>query len=509
MKYWKLYGLLLLLVVSPGGYSQLRPDDLKPALHTVDKTTSSPHLVEFYRLNGYRLAWVDRRDRMEQLLGELRHCSDQGLDRKAYQYEYLTTLSFQQTSFPHLTDSVNADLRITDAALHFFCALKKGNAAPVLRYDGLRYQPDCSDIPGMLWSYLEGSSLQFLTIALLPRTTEYRAMQQKLAYFNRIMADSSFKEVVITSAKAGLENKPLLAKLCQLGVVDALHPPATAAELTTKLKAAQKLLDVLSDGVLRKPTLAALNVPLSRRRAALRRALNYLRWLGPLKDQPAAGLLNIPSASLLVYAGGSILLESRVIVGKPSTPTPTLSSRITEVVLYPYWMVPHNIAVGELLPTIKAHPGYLADNNYQVLNKQGKVVDPASINWSALSAANFPYIIRQGTGCDNALGLVKFNFYNPFTVYWHDTPGKSLFWANRRFFSHGCMRVEKAMELAHILLPHNPMAIDTLTEKGCLHHQAPLVIPAEVRMPVMVIYSTVWYDKTGAVRFYGDVYRKG
>lgn len=508
MKHLKLYGLLLLLLVSLGGYSQVSPDDWILAMKTFDKATYSPHLGEFYRLTGHQLAWIGRRDRMEQLLGELRRCSDLGLDQEEYQYGFLATLIFQRHLVPRFADSVNADMHITDAALRFFCALKKGDAVPVLRYDGLRYQPDCSDIPGKLWRYLEGSSLQQLVTTLQPRTLEYRSMQQKLAYFNRIMSDSSFTEVAITSAKVSLENKALLTKLRQLGVMDSLHPPATAAELTAKLKAAQKLLDVLSDGVLRKPTLAALNVPLSRRRDELRLALNYLRWLGPLQDQPAAGLLNIPSASLLVYTSGNIILESRVIVGKPSTPTPTLSSRITEVILYPFWMVPNNITVGELLPAIKRDPGYLAANNYQVLNKEGKMVNPASINWSALGAGNFPYIIRQGTGCDNALGLVKFNFYNPFTVYWHDTPGKSLFGANKRFFSHGCMRVEKAMELAHILLPRNHLAIDTLTEKGCLHHQAPVVLPAEARMPVMVIYSTVWYDKTGALRFYDDVYRK-
>ncbi|HTM92436.1 MAG TPA: L,D-transpeptidase family protein, partial [Flavisolibacter sp.] len=130
------------------------------------------------------------------------------------------------------------------------------------------------------------------------------------------------------------------------------------------------------------------------------------------------------------------------------------------------------------------------------------------IDWKSLSATYFPYHIRQSTGCDNALGIVKFEFYNPFTVYLHDTPNKGLFSFNKRYFSHGCMRVEKPVELAHLLLGRNRIAIDTLTAKGCLNQQAPKPVAVEKELPVMILYSTVWYNKEGEVRFYDDVYGK-
>jgi murein L,D-transpeptidase YcbB/YkuD len=153
-----------------------------------------------------------------------------------------------------------------------------------------------------------------------------------------------------------------------------------------------------------------------------------------------------------VYSQGKVNLEMRMIVGKPSTPTSTLASRVNEVILYPYWHVPYSIATKELLPIIKRNPGYIEAGNYQVLNKSGNIVDPYSINWRALSRNYFPYLIRQSTGCDNALGLLKLNFYSPFGIYLHDTPVKSLFMLNKRYFSHGCMRMEKPMELGHLVL---------------------------------------------------------
>jgi murein L,D-transpeptidase YcbB/YkuD len=203
-----------------------------------------------------------------------------------------------------------------------------------------------------------------------------------------------------------------------------------------------------------------------------------------------------------------VVLESKIIVGKPSTPTPLLSSRVTEVILYPYWMVPHSIATKELLPSIKRNAGYLDANGYQVINLQGRVMDPYDINWAAMSVSYFPYIIRQSTGCDNALGLVKLNFYNPYSVYLHDTPNKSLFSLNRRYFSHGCMRVGKAMELARYVLKDNTMAIDTLTQKGCLFNQSPITVPADEHIPVFVLYNTAWIDAAGMVSFSEDIYRK-
>lgn len=242
--------------------------------------------------------------------------------------------------------------------------------------------------------------------------------------------------------------------------------------------------------------------------AALTQAINTIGWLSCLRQEYGKVIVvNIPSATLKVFDRDSILLESLVIVGRKNSPTPTLTSLVTEIVLYPYWMVPHKIATRELLPLIKKNPAYLDHNNFQVLDKRGRITDPSSIDWNALSAGNFPYTLRQSTGCDNSLGLVKLNFYSPYSVYLHDTPWKILFGSPKRYFSHGCIRVEKARELARLLLP-DAAAIDTLITDDPPQNHPPVYIPLPNKIPVVVLYNTAWPDSSGIVRFYDDVYKK-
>lgn len=239
------------------------------------------------------------------------------------------------------------------------------------------------------------------------------------------------------------------------------------------------------------------------------RAINELRMVYCLLGTyPKLVLVNIPSATLEVHGQDSILLLSDVIVGKPSTHTPTLISEIKEIMLYPYWHVPHSIASRELLPAIKKNPGYLQKNNFQVLNRSGRIVDPASINWHALNASNFPYTLRQSTGCDNSLGLIKFNFQSPYSVYLHDTPWKLLFGFPKRFFSHGCIRVEKARELARLLLDENAIAIDTLITDSPPPVHNPVPVRLAEPVPILVLYNTAWPDSSGIVQYYRDIYRK-
>jgi murein L,D-transpeptidase YcbB/YkuD len=356
--------------------------------------------------------------------------------------------------------------------------------------------------------HIEYKELGKLLYVLQPPMAEVKVLRSAIVRLNKIIKDTTYREEPILSSKVSVTNKPLLRKLFCLGILDSLNKPLSDKSLQEKVKEGQKLFNLLDDGVLRSTYLQELNVPLTARLKQLSRAINYYRWLYCLTRKQPVVVVNIPAAYMKVYSEGNTIMEMRVIVGKPSTTTPTLASTITEVILYPYWMVPQSIATKELLPAIKRNPGYIDAHGYQVLNRQGRIMDPYSINWLALSSKNFPYLIRQSTGCDNALGLLKLNFHNPYSVYLHDTPSKSLFMLNKRFFSHGCMRMEKPTELAHLVMANNEIAIDTLTEKGCLRNQSPISIPAEVRLPVIVWYNTAGINTAGKIVYFEDVYHK-
>lgn len=495
--------LILYLVISINGHSQVITRE------ELSKFRNYEHIhaiEEFYKTHG-GYAWINKPDLQTKLLLVLKNAESVGLNKSDYQEDFF--LRFDPIKpLNSRIDSVEADIRFTDAALHFFIDIKNGNNIPFFRFNGLQYAPDEVEVVRQLQHQLVIGKLQDLANKLQPVFPEYHAMIALLNQYQRTMNEQGFREVKIRSKKMDSSNLPLFQRLFQLGFTRKVEINMAKAELEKIARQVQQMFNLKVDGIVGPATIGALNLPIKRRINELKLSINHLRWMNQLRSQSSVLLLNIPAAYLKVYDKGSKILELKVIAGKPSTPTPTLTSTIKETVLYPYWMVPHNIATRELLPSIRKNVGFLASGNYQVLNKKGKILDPYSIDWNSLSPAYFPYIIRQSTGCENSLGIVKFEFENPFTVYLHDTPTKKLFNSNRRFFSHGCMRVENPEKLAHYLLGRNSIAIDTLTEMGCLNHKAPKKLAVERPLPILIFYSTCWYDSSGRVIFYEDVYRR-
>jgi L,D-transpeptidase YcbB len=381
--------------------------------------------------------------------------------------------------------------------------LAYGSRKPSFSYEGISITA-CTDIQQLVVIYARSHQITPLADSL---NKPFEPLLQSIRHYQALLDSSGFKEMKVSSTLADLTNKPLIEKLYQLGFLQQKNK-ISPAELTMAVRQAQKGFDLLADAKIRSTCIAQLNVPLATRLLQCRQAVNDMRWLRCLAGHEETILVNIPSAYMHVYNSGSSVLEMKMVVGKPSTPTPVFSSRIEQVILYPYWHVPHSIATKELLPLIKLSPAFIDKGGYQVLNAQGKIMDPYRINWKALGPGNFPYLIRQSTGCDNALGLLKLEFYTPFGVYLHDTPSKNAFNLNKRYFSHGCMRMEKPMELGRLILQENTIAIDTLTAQGCLLNQSPIPVTALHKMALVVWYNVAAIDPSGKLVFYEDVYKK-
>jgi murein L,D-transpeptidase YcbB/YkuD len=235
----------------------------------------------------------------------------------------------------------------------------------------------------------------------------------------------------------------------------------------------------------------------------LGQSLNILRWVQHFGFKQFI-VINPASAMLRYYVEDTVALRMKVVVGTQQTPTPRFAGFCDQVILYPYWNVPFNIAVKEMLPSIKRNRSYLESRNLQVIDSRGRIIDPASLNWSSFSSKYFPYQLRQSTGCDNALGVIKFNLTDPFSVYMHDTNNKTAFLAGSRYFSHGCIRLEKPVELATTLLPGriNPAFLE-----ACEKNQKPVALRLAEPVPVFVVYMTAEYNENAAVKYHKDVYK--
>jgi len=268
----------------------------------------------------------------------------------------------------------------------------------------------------------------------------------------------------------------------------------------------QAMMSIDTTGALDAKTITQLNFPMTQRLDQLRESLNYWRWTGRLRDNEFI-LVNIPAAHLQIVRNDSTTeLSMNVIVGKTTSQTPSFTAYINKVITYPYWTVPRDIAIKEMLPKILKSIDYLDNNNLQVINNKGKVIEPEKVEWSKLSKDYFPYTIRQSTGCDNSLGVLKFEISSPYSIYLHDTNRRDLFGKKDRFMSHGCIRLEKPMELAGYILGN---ALDsTLTDSlnMCLKNQIPREIPLKKPFPVLIFYMPADIDEKGHLKFYNDVY---
>lgn len=243
------------------------------------------------------------------------------------------------------------------------------------------------------------------------------------------------------------------------------------------------------------------------RRQRLAASLNTYRWLNRFPDTDKI-IINIPATQLWAFtAAGEDVMTMNVILGKPDTPTPTMTSYLSGVVMFPYWYVPKSIATKELLPKIRRNPAAVLEGlRMQVLNAQGHVLNPNQINWHKLGKGNFPYYLRQSTGCDNALGVLKFTINTPFNVYLHDTNQRQLFARTNRYLSHGCIRVEKPIDLANWVLRNRKL---TQSQLQCrISEQKPATLPVRANVAVFVLYRLVDADADGCLTWHNNIYNK-
>lgn len=216
-------------------------------------------------------------------------------------------------------------------------------------------------------------------------------------------------------------------------------------------------------------------------------AMNYLRYLS-VNRQSEYIVANIAATKLEYYQNDLLALKMKTVVGKKSQPTPTIASYITSIVTFPTWNVPFSIATKEILPKVQKDENYLEQNNFDVVDAKGNVVEDSDLNWKDYTGKNFPYFFRQSTGAGNSLGVLKFNLQNPFSIFLHATSWQGAFAKDFRFLSHGCVRLEKPFELADALLRG---MIDIKELKSGKKDTESNTIKLAQKVPVFIIYMPV------------------
>lgn len=364
-----------------------------------------------------------------------------------------------------------AGLRVRPSSIDRFWALEPLPRDMVREFDAARQ---------------EASLSQWLA-ALAPTDPRYRSLLQ---------ARDRYRALCARGGWAALPAGPPLKEGAQDPVVPALRarlaaegyavpaspePDRLDAALAAVLAQFQARHGLEADGVLGRATRTALDLPATARLAQIE--LNLERWRWAPRQLPADRIeLDIAGAWAVLYRAGQPRLSMRAVVGKPATKTPMFASRLEAVVFNPPWNVPTSITSQEIAPKAARDPAYLARHHY----------------------VTTPNGLQQLPGPDNALGQVKFDLPSPFGVYLHDTPSKGAFARPMRALSHGCMRLEKPLELAAELLGQQGWTraqVDSAVAAGATRRVG-LTQPT----PLFVVYRTAFVDAAGDVEFRADVY---
>jgi murein L,D-transpeptidase YcbB/YkuD len=255
-----------------------------------------------------------------------------------------------------------------------------------------------------------------------------------------------------------------------------------------------------ADGVAGPATLAELNVPVEARIDQVRVNMERARWL-LYKLQGTFVVVDIAGYKVAFYRDGKPIWRSRVQVGKPFRSTPIFQSAITYVTFNPTWTVPPTILLKDMLPKIRDNPGYLEASRIRVIDRDGNVLDPSTVDWDNPRGLT----LRQDAGSDNSLGQVVIRFPNEYSIYLHDTPHRELFAKSNRATSSGCIRVENPLQLVELLF-NDPVHWNSEGIQKQLANGKTENIRLPVKVPVLLAYWTVDLSLDGRVTFKPDVY---
>jgi murein L,D-transpeptidase YcbB/YkuD len=445
-----------------------------------DVRLNAEDVLAFYDTrDGGGCAWDE--EGAGALVSTLMAAGDHGLDPALFHADLLAE---REGTEP--VEGAERDVLLTDAALKYAIALTRGlsgeRPSKADRAQGSRANGEIID--ALIDAQMHGHVRDWLD-GLAPTFEAYVRLQGALATYRAIAEAGGWPSV--PEALTGKRRSRLIPLLKRrLAIEGDLSFDDGSTVFDEGLRAAVERFQARNglrvNGKLTAKTIERLNVSASERVAQLSVNLERLRASG--RDLAATRVeVNAPAATAILYRDGGVQLRMNAVVGAPGHDTPTLTSAIDTVILNPTWTVPQSIIQNEIKPAIKRDRKYLTKNHMYWAGEQ----------------------LVQEAGPHNALGRVKFDFPNRYSVYLHDTPARKLFLDPERAQSHGCVRLEKPVELAVELLRDDPRwdraAIEEAIEAGATRR-----IALSEAMPVVITYQTAFVDEEGLVNFRQDIY---
>jgi len=523
-------GVVLLLVVGQGIALYLsdpatrlirdRIQGIDGATLIEDEPLHNPDLVAgFYSDGGCRPVWSSEKhltSKAEAFIAVLRRADGEGLNPEDYHLAKIESLIRQWRNGDRQVDKrVNLDLLLTDAFVAFGRHVRNGRVDPRTVYPDWYNFPRRENGDGEIIDALKRDELGKALKVIQPTDSGYEKLREAFLRYRSIEERGGWPSVPGgPKLKAGDRDDRVLLLRKRLFLSGDLGDGAEGGNLfDEKIERALRLFQsrhgLIADGVLGASTVEELNIPVGKRVRQLKLNLERLRWLPRVLGDHYI-FVNLADFSLEVVEKNETVMTMRIIVGRDEENQRTFvfTGNITYLEINPFWNVPESIAVNELIPKMKDDPCYLSSHGIRIIdgwNEPAKEIDPKSIDWVSLDPGQFRYRLRQDPGPRNPLGRVKFMFPNEFSIYLHDTPDRQLFERARRTFSHGCIRIEKPLDLAvYLLKGYSDWKREDILRAIASRQRQVITLPEPV--PIYIFYLTAWVDHGGLVHFCRDVY---
>lgn len=481
---------------------------------------SNPSLVQsFYKDKDYKSIFSVQDSTLpvaDSLYFFIKHSREYGLFPSDYNFKNLTAirskLAVDSLSRKDAALWSKADVILTDAFFSIATHLHIGRLAK----DSITLNPDSILGEPFFFNNLEAalkkSTVRAVLDSLEPKIPEYLALRNAVkSFLDTADLATKYTWVSYPYKDSIAFTKMLVKRLKEYGAINDDVNEIDSTTLKSVVRKIQKTRGLTVDGKPGAQFVRMLNNtdPEKFKRIAI--TLDRFKQLPPKMPETYV-LVNIPAYQLKLWDSDTTVFESKVVVGKPLTRTPVLNSKITNMVTYPQWTIPASIIAKEILPGLKKSPDYLAKKGYLLLDSKGDEVDPYKINWAKYTKG-IPYKVIQGSGDDNALGVLKFNFNNKYAVYLHDTNQRYYFSRGVRALSHGCVRVQEWQKLAYYLIKRDSLSLEPPDEikygtdslNAWLSRKEKHTLIIKNKLPVYLRYLGC-EAKHGKIIFYDDIY---
>ncbi|WP_432626023.1 L,D-transpeptidase family protein [Albidovulum sp.] len=496
---------LLSLFVALGGRAGAEVSPFRQAV--AEAAAGDPILSGFYRDHDYAPVWTSSADavRRAALFIALDHAGDHGLPVRKYGADQL------RQGFERMTSERQRgrlEVALSRAFLDYAHDVQTGFIQPASIDAGLVRAVPERDRRAMLEQFMVAEPHGFFR-TLPPQVPQYAQLMKARLDLERAAASGGWGPALrigkLEPGARGASVAALRDKLVALGYMRASASQVYDGALQKAVQRFQLDNGMQADGVVGEGTVQELNRSPEERERAVLVAMERLRWMNGIPLGQRHIWVNLPDFTAKIVDDGKVTFETVTVVGmnQGDRRSPEFSDLMEFMVINPTWNVPRSIVTKEYLPMLQKDPNSV--RHLRITDRRGRAVDRESVDFTQFTAGNFPFAMSQPPSGDNALGLVKFMFPNPYNIYLHDTPSKSLFKREVRAFSHGCIRLGSPFDFAYALLARqtdDPVGLF----KSYLQTGRESTLPLDRPVPVHIVYFTAWPSAKGTIEYRRDVY---